>query len=77
MANVTMYTTPWCGWCKRTKEYFRQHYVVYTEKDVTSDTAAREEMLQKSQQMSVPMVDINGTIVVGFDQQRLAQLLGL
>lgn len=77
MANVTIYTTPWCGWCARTKEYFKSHNVAYTEKDVAADTGARQEMLQKSQQMGVPVIDIDGTIVVGFDQPRLAELLGL
>lgn len=77
MANVTIYTTPTCGWCRRTKEYFKENNVAYTEKDVATDIAAREEMLQKSQQMGVPVIDIDGAIVVGFDQPRLAQVLGL
>lgn len=77
MANVTIYTTPTCGWCHRTKEYFKENNVACTEKDVATDIAAREEMLQKSQQMGVPVIDIDGAIVVGFDQPRLAQLLGL
>lgn len=77
MANVTIYSTPWCGWCRRTKEYFKQHNVVYTEKDVAADAAAREEMVAKSQQLGVPVIDIDGEIVVGFDQPKLARLLGL
>ena len=77
MANVTIYSTPTCGWCQRTKEYFKENNVEYTEKDVSTDTAAREEMLHKSQQMGVPVIDINGEITVGFDQPRLAQLLEL
>lgn len=77
MAHVTIYSTPSCGWCHRTKEYFKEHNVTYTEKDVASDGAARQEMLQKSQQMGVPVIDIDGEITVGFDQHRLAQLLKL
>lgn len=77
MANVTIYSTPWCGWCRRTKDYFQQHNVSYTEKDVAADAAAREEMLAKSQQLGVSVIDIDGAIVVGFDQPRLAELLGL
>lgn len=77
MANVTIYSTPWCVWCARTKEYFKQHNVSYAEKDVAADSAAREEMLAKSQQMGVPVIDIDGSIVVGFDQMRLAELLGI
>ena len=77
MANLTIYSTPTCGWCQRTKEYFKENNVEYTEKDVSTDTAAREEMLHKSQQMGVPVIDIDGEITVGFDQSRLAQLLEL
>lgn len=77
MAHVTMYSTPWCGWCRLAKDYFKQHSVAYTEKDVASDKVALEEMLAKSQQLGVPVIDIDGTIVVGFDQPWLAQLLGI
>ena len=75
MKNVTIYSTPNCGWCKATKEYFGEHNVEYSEKDVAADAAAREEMLQKSGQMGVPVIDIGGEIVVGFNQPRLAELL--
>lgn len=75
MKNVTIYTTPSCGWCKTAKQYFTEHHVLYTEKDVALDPSAREEMLQKSKQMGVPVIDIDGEIVIGFNQMRLAQLL--
>lgn len=77
MANVTMYTTPTCGWCRRTKDYFKEHNVSYVEKDVSTDAAARAEMLSISGQMGVPVIDINGDIVVGFNQPALAELLEL
>lgn len=77
MKHVTIYTTPSCGWCKTAKQYFAQHQVEYTEKDVAADIFARDEMLQKSKQMGVPVIDIDGEIVVGFNQMRLAQLLGI
>ena len=75
MKNVTIYSTPSCGWCKATKDYFAQNNVTYTEKDVAGDAVARNEMLEKSKQMGVPVIDIDGEIVVGFNQPRLAQLL--
>ncbi len=75
MKNVTIYSTPSCGWCKATKDYFAQNNVTYTEKDVATDPIARNEMLEKSKQMGVPVIDIGGEIVVGFNQPRLAQLL--
>lgn len=77
MSQVTIYTTPSCGWCKAAKEYFTQNNVEYSEKDVAADPAAREEMLNKSKQMGVPVIDIDGNIVIGFNQPRLAELLGL
>lgn len=77
MKNVTIYSTPNCGWCKTTKQYFTEHNVAYTEKDVASDPIARNEMLEKSKQMGVPVIDIEGEIVIGFNQPRLAELLDI
>lgn len=77
MAKVTMYTTPTCGYCKLAKSFFQEHNVEYEEKDVAVDQAAREEMITKSSQMGVPVIDIDGNIVVGFDQAKLTQLLGV
>jgi glutaredoxin len=59
------------------KEYFDQNNVDYEEKDVAMDEAAREEMLSKSGQMGVPVIDVGGEIIVGFDQQRISQALGI
>lgn len=77
MANVTIYSTPTCGYCKMAKAYFQENNVQYTEKDVSVDAAARDEMVQKSGQLGVPVIDIDGTLVVGFDKSKLAELLGL
>ncbi len=59
------------------KQYFKQHDVEYTEKDVTTDELALHEMVHKSGQMGVPVIDIDGQITIGFDQPRLAELLKL
>ena len=75
MPNVTIYTTPTCVYCKMTKNFFLDHKVEYTEKDVVKDAEAREQMIQKSGQMGVPVIDIDGEITVGFDQERLSELL--
>ncbi|OGY31156.1 MAG: NrdH-redoxin [Candidatus Andersenbacteria bacterium RIFCSPHIGHO2_02_FULL_45_11] len=75
MKQVIIYSTPSCGWCKAAKQYFTEHNVAYTEKDVAADVFARDEMLQKSKQMGVPVIDIDGEITIGFNQPRLAQLL--
>ncbi len=75
MAKVTIYSTPTCVYCKMAKKYFEEHGVVYEDKDVATDLKAREEMIEKTQQMGVPVIDIDGEIVIGFDQEHLATLL--
>lgn len=77
MPKVIMYTTPTCGYCKVAKSFFEENEVEFEEKDVVTDQVAREEMVTKSNQMGVPVIDIDGNIVVGFDQARLTQLLGV
>ena len=59
------------------KEYFKENNVPYTEHNVGSDLAARAEMVEKSGQMGVPVIDIDGDITVGFDKPKIANLLGL
>ena len=77
MSQVIIYTTPTCVYCQMTKQFFQEHQVNYTEKDVSTDAQAREEMVKKSGQLGVPVIDIDGQIIVGFDQDRLKQLLNL
>lgn len=77
MPNVTIYTTPTCVYCKMTKNFFLDHNIQYTEKNVVEDSQAREQMIQKSGQMGVPVIDIDGQIVVGYDQERISELLGI
>lgn len=75
MANVTIYTTPSCVYCKMAKAYFSANNVAYTEKNVMTDIPAQQEMIQKSGQLGVPVIDIDGSIVVGFDKPRISSLL--
>ncbi len=75
--SVTIYTTPTCVYCKMTKGFLAQNNIKYEERDVSTDDKAREEMVQKSGQFGVPVIDIDGKIVVGFDRARLTELLGL
>ncbi len=77
MAKVTIYTTPSCVFCKMTKEFFKKNNVTYEEKDVTADLKARMEMISKSHQLAVPVIDIDGELTVGFDQRRLTELLAI
>ncbi len=76
MHSVVIYSTPTCVYCKIAKEYFGEHNISYTEKDVAEDSDARKEMVEKSGQMGVPVIDIDGNIIVGFDKKSIASLLG-
>src|SRR4051794_10920193 len=73
-AQVTVYTTPTCPWCDRTKEFLDQRKVPYVVKDVASDYAAAMEMIQLTGQQGVPVVAAGNEVVVGFDQVRLARI---
>jgi len=75
MKNVTIYTTKTCVWCKKAKEFLKENNIRFTEKDVGSDMIAANEMIEKSGQTSVPVIDINGKIIVGSD--KLKELLNI
>lgn len=77
MKKVAIYSTPSCQYCNMTKEFLGSHNVEYTNYDVSQDAAKREEMIEKSGQMGVPVIDIEGDIIVGFDQEKISELLGL
>ena len=77
MANVKIYSTPSCVYCKMAKEFFAKNNVQYSEYNVAEDEKAREEMVAKSHQLGVPVIDVDGQIIVGFDKKTLADLLGI
>jgi len=77
MSRVTIYTTPSCVYCKTTKAFFKEKGVTYEEKDVSTDATARDEMIAKSNQMGVPVIDVDGELSVGFDKERLSKLLNI
>lgn len=75
--NAIVYTTPTWPWCKVVKDYLKSNNVSYTEYDVTKDEKAARDMINKSHQRGVPVIDINGEIIVGFDQESIDRVLGL
>lgn len=77
MAKVTIYSTPSCGYCKMAKEFFQENNVEYEEFDVAADEQKRNEMIEKSGQMGVPVIYVDDEVIVGFDKPRLSELLGL
>lgn len=77
MTRVKIYTTPSCVYCKMAKEFFDKNSVEYEEKNVATDAQARDEMIAKSGQMGVPVIEVDGKIIIGFDQPRLKEALGI
>lgn len=75
--SVTVYTTPTCPYCKMAKEYLKENNVPFKEIDVAADHKAAEEMIHKSGQMGVPVIEIDGKIIVGFDKDAMKAELGL
>jgi glutaredoxin-like YruB-family protein len=75
--NVKIYSTPTCPWCIRVKQFFKENNIAFEDYDVSTDHAKSEEMVNKSGQMGVPVIDIEGEIIVGFDKEKIKQVLGL
>lgn len=77
MKNVTIYSTPTCHFCHMAKDFFKENNIAYTDYNVATDMAKRQEMMQKSGQMGVPVILIDNDLIVGFNKPQIAQLLGL
>lgn len=75
MAKVTIYTTPSCVYCRMAKDFFKKNNVEYSELNVVNDEKAREDMIKKSRQLGVPVIDVDGEIFIGFDQSGLKKAL--
>ena len=75
--RVIVFTTPTCPWCTRAKSYLRSRGVKFREVDVARDQAAARDLMRRTGQMGVPVVEIDGKPIVGFDQARIDSLLGL
>ncbi len=73
--SVKIYSTPTCPWCMRTKQFLKDQNIPFEDVDVSSNQAAAEEMIQKSGQMGVPVLDIEGTIIVGYDIGKIRDML--
>jgi glutaredoxin-like YruB-family protein len=75
--KVIVYSTPTCHYCHIAKDFFKEKGVKYEEFNVSTDLEKRKEMVDKSEQMGVPVIDIDGDIVVGFDEEKISELLGI
>ena len=77
MANVKVYSTPTCPYCIRAKSYLKDHGVLFENHDVSADQNSLHEMVEISGQMGVPVIWIDGDIIVGFDEAKIKARLGL
>jgi glutaredoxin-like YruB-family protein len=75
--NVKIYTSVTCPWCVKTKEFLKANNIKYEEISVTGDEKRRAEVFEKSGQMGVPVTDVEGTIIVGYDRTALKKALEL
>ena len=75
--RVTVYSTPTCTWCNTLKSYLRKNRIMFEDIDVSRDEKAAQDLVNRTGQKGVPQTDIEGTIVVGFDKQKINQLLDI
>ncbi len=75
--SVIIYSTPTCTYCKQAKLFFKEHKIKFKEVDVSSDQKAAREMITKSGQMSVPVIEIGKDIILGFNKDKIKQALGI
>jgi len=75
--SVKVYYTSTCPWCTRAKQFLKDNNIDFQSIDVSADQAAADEMMKKTGQMGVPVLDIDGEIIVGFDKEKIKQSLGL
>lgn len=74
---VKVYSTPTCPWCMKVKEYLNSNNIQFEDLNVAQDRNAAMEMIQKTGQRGVPVIDINGNMIVGFDKEAIDEHLGL
>lgn len=74
---IKVYTTSTCPWCTKAKDYLKSLNIEFNELNVQSDMDARNEMLKKTKQGRVPVLDIDGKIIIGFNQEEIDKALNL
>ena len=74
---ISIYSTPTCSYCKAAKEFFRERHIPFTEYDISRDRRKADEMFAKTSQTGVPVIDVNGKIIVGFDVASVKKALGI
>lgn len=77
MKNIIIYSTPTCHFCKEAKAFLNARNIPYTEYDVAADLVRRKEMVEKSGQLGVPVIDIDGQVMVGYEESEFAEAVGV
>lgn len=77
MKTVTIYSTPTCHFCHLAKDFFTENHITFTDNDVATDLEKRQEMIEMTGQMGVPVIRIGDDVVIGFDQDKVKELLGV
>ena len=77
MKTVHIYSSPTCHFCHMPKDFFAEHSVQFTDHDVATDPSAIQEVIGKSGQMGVPVIDVDSKIIVGFNEPELRTLLNI
>jgi glutaredoxin 3 len=77
MPKIKVYTAPACVYCELLKQYLKEHNIEFEKIDVSENEKEAEKMIEKSGQMGVPVIEIDGEIVVGFDKAKIAGLLNI
>ena len=77
MAKIIVYSTPTCPYCVTLKDYLKEKELEFDDINVAEDSAKADEMIQKSGQMGVPVVDIDGEIIIGFDREKINKSLNI
>lgn len=75
--KVKIYSTPTCPFCMMSKKFLKENNIDFEDIDVSADQTKAQEMVQKTGQMAVPVIDIDGEIIVGFDKEKIRKALGL
>jgi glutaredoxin-like YruB-family protein len=77
MVKVKVYSTPTCPWCFKVKDFLAEHNIEFEDINVAENREAAVEMVKKSGQMGVPVIEVGKEIIVGFDEAKLRKVLGI
>lgn len=75
--NINVYSTPTCPYCIMAKKFLQENNIQFNDIDVTSDQKKAQEMIDKSGQMGVPVIEVDGQVIVGFNKPQIKKLLGI